>query len=88
MASLSNVDDTSRPKSRGRSFAGWMSDSEYMNELSFLCSEVSLSYSLRNFKSSTSVLFWIQCVDNLIYYCTFAVAVFFPVKAVYIQNWS
>ena len=42
MASLSNVDDVSRPKSRGRSFAGWMSDSEYMNELSLLCSEVSV----------------------------------------------
>ena len=88
MASLSNVDDASRPKSRGRSFAGWMSDSEYMNELSFLCSEVSLLCSLRNFKSNISVLFWSQCVENAIHYCTFAVAVFFPVKAVYIQNWS
>ena len=83
------MDDASRPKSRGRSFAGWMSDSEYMNELSFLCSEVSLLCSLRNFKSNISVLFWSQCVENLIYYCTFAFAVFFfPVKAVYIQNWS
>ena len=35
------MEEVVRPKSRGRTFAGWKSDSEYLNEVTLLCTEVS-----------------------------------------------
>lgn len=34
-----NMEEVVRPKSRGRTFAGWKSDSEYLNEVTLLCTE-------------------------------------------------